>query len=317
MPRVLVTGGCGFIGSNLVAALGANPANEIVVLDDESLGSRANLGEASVSFFKGDVADRALLREVVEGVNTVVHLAAHTRVVESVQNPEEGFHSNVVGTFHLLQACHQAGVERFVNASTGGAILGEVPPPVHEALAPQPVSPYGASKLAAEGYCSAYSGAYGLPCVSLRFSNIYGPGSLHKGSVVAHFLKRVLAGQPLVIYGDGMQKRDYLYIDDLTRGILQAMVSPVTGVIQLGTGIGTPLHELIEIIRTTVGPDYPVEVTYEPARAGEIHSTWCQISRARESFGFDPQTSPNDGIAKTWTWFKQQMADRTAAALSI
>ena len=306
--RILVTGGCGFIGSNLVGTLSAR-GYDVSVLDDESLGRRENLGDFTGRYFKGDVADLQLLGEAVHDVNAVVHLAAHTRVIESIENPAIGFHTNVVGTFHLLEACRQAGVKRFVNASTGGAILGEAKPPVHEEMVPRPVAPYGASKLAAEGYCSAYSAAYGLPCISLRFSNIYGPGSLHKGSVVAHFLKRILSGEDLVIYGDGQQKRDYLFIEDLTKGIMQAIESDATGAFQLGTGKGTTLHSLVEIMRDVIKGGYPIEVRYEPARAGEIHSTWCDISKARQTFGFDPATHLSEGIGQTWEWFKAQVGD--------
>ncbi|MCK5746387.1 MAG: NAD-dependent epimerase/dehydratase family protein, partial [Oricola sp.] len=218
MAKTLITGGCGFIGANLVTELERRGESDIVVFDNESLGKRENLLDFKGEFFKGDLRDCEALRQALEGVGTVVHLAAHTRVIESVEDPRSNFNENVIGTFNLLEECRRAGVKRLINASTGGAILGEAPSPVHEGLAPQPLSPYGASKLAAEGYCSAFSGSYGVKCASLRFSNIYGPRSYHKDSVVARFIKQILAGDELVIYGDGSQVRDYLYIGDLVSG---------------------------------------------------------------------------------------------------
>jgi UDP-glucose 4-epimerase len=304
--KVLVTGGAGFIGSNLCQRL-RDGGHQVTILDDLSAGQNDYQPPAGVDFVAGDVADQDTLARCVAGIDIVVHLAAHTRVIESIQNPEQGFHTNVIGTFHLLEACRKAGVKRFINASTGGAILGEAPAPVHEELVPQPLSPYGASKLAAEGYCSAYTGAFGMRCVSLRFSNIYGPGSLHKGSVVAHFFKRVLAKQPLIVYGDGTQKRDYLFIEDLTTGIVRAIESDATGTFQLGTGAGTSLNDVIRIMRRTIGTEYPIEVTFEPARTGEVYVTWCKIDKARAAFGFAPRTCLDDGLDQTWQWFKKQM----------
>src|SRR5690349_5701465 len=211
MPRVLITGGAGFVGTNLVAHLAGTGGYNIVVLDNESLGSARHLAGFGVEFVKADILDEAALDRSLRNIDIVVHLAADTRVVDSITEPTHNFRTNVIGTFTLLQRARAAGVKRFVSASTGGAILGEAPAPIHEDLPARPTSPYGASKLAAEGYCSAFREAYGLSTVSLRFSNIYGERSFHKGSVVAHFFKSILKGEDLVIYGDGSQVRDYLY----------------------------------------------------------------------------------------------------------
>ncbi len=232
-----------------------------------------------------------------------MHLAAHTRVIESVEDPRSNFNENVIGTFNLLEECRRAGVKRLINASTGGAILGEAPSPVHEGLAPQPLSPYGASKLAAEGYCSAFSGSYGVKCASLRFSNIYGPRSYHKDSVVARFIKQILAGDELVIYGDGSQVRDYLYIGDLVSGIADAMRSDCVGVFQLGSGAPTTLSELLDVLRRVVGEEKFPAVRYADARPGEVHTTWCDISKARGAFGYDPSMRLPEGVKATWDWF--------------
>ena len=171
-----------------------------------------------VRFLSGDLRDRDDVRGALEGQDAVVHLAADTRVMDSIENPAHNFENNVIGTFNLLELARELGVSRIVAASTGGAIVGDVPPPVHERMAAQPTSPYGASKLMLEGYLSAYSAAFGIRGCALRFSNIYGPRSFHKGSVVAHFYKQLLSGEPLVVYGDGGQARDFLYVETWWRG---------------------------------------------------------------------------------------------------
>src|SRR5262249_55452635 len=140
-------------------------------------------------------------------------------VVDSVIDPRPSFETNILGSFQLLQIARESSVKRFVFASTGGALLGNVTPPISETMPPSPLSPYGATKLALEGYCSAFSASYRLNCTTLRVSNIYGPHSAHKQSVIASFIKRILREEPLVIYGDGTQQRDYLYVRDLAQGI--------------------------------------------------------------------------------------------------
>lgn len=311
--RVLITGGAGFVGTNMVAHLLEVGGYEIRVLDDQSVGKRAHLEGLDVEFLDGDIRDSAAVSRALDGVDAVVHLAADTRVMDSIADPTHNFETNVVGTFKLLEAMRGAGVGRIVNASTGGAILGEVPPPAHEEIAPKPISPYGASKLAVEGYLSAYAGAYGMSAVSLRFSNIYGPRSYHKGSVVAHFFKRLLKGEELTIYGDGTQVRDYLYAGDLVEGIRQALDRPVSGVFQLGTGCPTSLNELVALIDDIVGPEWPVRVNYAPFREGEIHTNWSDITKACAELEFEPQTSLEDGLKATWNWFLQKYPGTTGA----
>ena len=299
--RVLITGGCGFVGVNVAAALCAAGGYRVRVIDNESLGKREHLEGIEAEFIHGDIRNRDDVRAAMAGCEAVVHLAADTRVIESIEDPQLNFDTNVVGTFNVLEVMRDLGVTQFVNASTGGAILGEVDPPAHERMLPQPMSPYGASKLAVEGYCSAFSASYGLNAASLRFSNVYGPRSFHKGSVVAHFFKQILKGVPLVVYGDGSQVRDYVYVEDLCAGIISAIERNAAGVFQLGTGIPTTLNQLIDAMRPVTGRDF--DVRYEPVRAGEVHTTWCDISKAREGLGFNPDTPLPDGLQNTWNWF--------------
>lgn len=308
MTKVLITGGAGFIGSNLIAHLTTLGGYEISVIDNETLGSRDDIAEFDVEFIPGDIRDRDLVQKITKGVDTIVHLAADTRVMDSIEDPVFNFENNTLATFYLLVAARENGVRRVVNASTGGAILGEVPAPVHENIPPAPESPYGASKLAIEGYLSAFAGSYGMASASLRFSNIYGPRSYHKGSVVAFFFKRILAGEKLVIYGDGSQVRDYLFVEDQVEGIRNAIDSDVSGVFQLGRGKPTTINELLDAIRDVVGDEYPFEVDYQDFREGEIHTTWCDITKARENIGFNPTTELPEGLAKTFAWFLEQQS---------
>ncbi|MGB0100579.1 MAG: NAD-dependent epimerase/dehydratase family protein [Nocardioides sp.] len=304
MRKVLVTGGAGFIGRHLVDHLLSAGDIEVSVIDNESLGDRSALPADGVRFIPGDLRERDQLRGALVGQDAVIHLAADTRVVESMQNPAHNFDNNVVGTFNLLELCRELEIGRIVAASTGGAIVGDVPPPVHERMAAQPTSPYGASKLMLEGYLSAYSAAYGLQGCALRFSNIYGPRSQHKGSVVAHFYKRMLAGEPLVVYGDGSQARDFLYVEDLVAGIRSALDSDAVGAYQLGSGAPTTVSELLDVMRTVTGRE--LDVVHEDFRAGEVIRTWCEIDKARAELGFAPVTPLEDGLRRTWEWFESR-----------
>jgi UDP-glucose 4-epimerase len=301
VKNILITGGAGFIGRHLADALLRHGDYQVRVLDNESLGDRSQLDLTKVEFLAGDLRSTDDVARALDGQDAVVHLAADTRVMDSIEHPAHNFENNVVGTFNLLEGCREGGVERVVAASTGGAIVGDVPPPVHERMAAQPTSPYGASKLMLEGYLSAYSAAFGLQGCALRFSNIYGPRSFHKGSVVAHFYKRILAGEPLVVYGDGSQARDFLYAGDLVEGIRVAIESDAVGSYQLGSGQPTTVNELLDHMRAVTGRD--LDVVYEDFRAGEVHRTWCEVDKARGAFGFAPTTSLRDGLQQTWDWF--------------
>lgn len=308
MSNVLITGGAGFIGVHLADHLSSRGGYTVTVIDNESLGDRANLDLDRVRFLPGDLRDRDQLGVALEGQDAVVHLAADTRVMDSIENPAHNFDNNVVGTFNLLELCRELGVTRLVAASTGGAIVGDVPPPVHERMAAQPTSPYGASKLMLEGYLSAYSAAFGLKGCALRFSNIYGPRSFHKGSVVAHFYKRILAGEPLIVYGDGSQARDFLYVGDLVEGIRSAVDGDAVGAYQLGSGVPTTVNELLDLMRAVTGRE--LEVVYEDFRPGEVVRTWCEIDKARDGLGFNPVTPLDDGLRRTWEWFQGRTKPR-------
>ncbi len=305
MKKIVITGGCGFIGTNLINFLEReNIEAQIIVLDNETLGKREYISEFDVKFVFGDIRDKEILLDVFKGVDAVIHLAADTRVLDSIDNPNKNFEVNVVGTLNVLNTIREYNIPILVNASTGGAILGDVDPPVHEKMVPEPISPYGASKLAVEGYCSAYGGSYGLKASSLRFSNVYGPRSFHKGSVVAAFFKNILASQSVNVYGDGSQIRDYIFVEDICQGIKNAMEKEVSGVFQLGTGIPTSINQLIELMREVINGDAEIKVKYHDFRAGEIHTTYCDISRAKDGLDFNPSIELKQGLKTTWEWFQ-------------
>lgn len=228
IKHVLGTGGCGFVGVNLVQLLEMR-GYTVTVLDNLSTGREDDLAETSARLIKGDLRDESAVASAVSGADAVVHLAAHTRVMDSVADPTENFEVNARGTLMLLEQCRKATVQSVVMASTGGAIIGDVTPPVHEDMVPRPVSPYGASKVAAEGYASAYAGSYDLAIVALRFANVYGPYSYHKGSVVAKFFRSYLEAEPWIVYGDGTQTRDSVYVGDIAEAIRLALEHTATG----------------------------------------------------------------------------------------
>src|SRR5215467_3277512 len=199
---ILVTGGAGFVGATLVRRLVAG-GYQVRVLDNLSTGDAAHLAGVDAELVKGDIRDAAALGDALDGMGAIMHLAAAGSVIGSVQDPGTNFEVNVLGTFRVLDAARRAGVERVVLASTGGALIGDATPPVNEASLPKPISPYGASKLAGEGYAYAFSQCYGLRTISLRFANVYGPWSERKQGAMNRFFNAIHDGQPILIYGDG------------------------------------------------------------------------------------------------------------------
>jgi UDP-glucose 4-epimerase len=306
--KVLITGGFGFVGCNLIAELNKRGHRDLVVIDNETLGSRKNISGLAAEAVVGDIRDAPLVERLVKKADAIIHLAADTRVIESIGEPVYNFEVNVLGSLNILEAMRKAGKKRIVFASTGGAIIGEAEPPLHEGMVPRPISPYGASKLAIEGYLSAYAGSYGMLPISFRFSNVYGPRSFHKGSVVAAFFRAALAGKRLPVYGDGEQTRDFIFAGDLCKVIIDSLESETTGVFQLGSGRPTSINALLAAMSKVVGEDLFARVDYHPARQGEITRTYCDISLARSRLGFDPRMPLEQGLAATWEWFLSRNA---------
>lgn len=299
--KVCVTGGCGFIGTNLVHYL-LRQGYEVVVVDNLSTGRREYLDGLNAHIVVGDIRDTTTWSELLQPGDVIVHLAAHTRVPDSVANPLLDFEINVRGTFEVLTAARVKGVKRVVFASSN-APLGRQPPPASEDKPPLPISPYGASKLAGEGYCLAFHGSYGLETVVLRFSNLYGPFASHKESVVAQFFKDALKKRRLTIYGDGRQTRDLIHVDDLVQGILLAIENERAAgeIIQLGTGVETSVIELASQVQALV--PHEVELVFNPPRVGDIWRNYSDIEKARRLLSFSPGVALADGLRQTFAWF--------------
>ena len=322
---LLISGGCGFIGSALIARLRKTDADlHIRVLDNLSVGSRDDLqtvcdfrevgnGEALAAEYSpglcellvGDIQDASICLRAAQGMDCIVHLAANTGVGPSVEDPRADMQANVIGTFNLLEAARLEGLNKFVFASSG-APAGEVEPPIHEELAPHPVSPYGASKLAGEGYCSAYYRTFGLKTVALRFGNVYGPGSTHKSSVVATFIKQALAGETCEIFGDGSQTRDFIFIDDLLEAITIAARADIGGeVFQIATSREHTVNEVAAKLKKLLesqGKD--MRIVHARPRRGDVQRNFADTSKAREVLGWSPQESLDSGLYKTVRFFQ-------------
>ncbi len=321
----LVTGGCGFIGVALIRSLVEEGGHAVRVVDNLSVGEREDLARvcefvetspadigavrsgSPVELVVGDILDEGLALGAARGADVIVHLAANTGVMPSIEDPRADCMSNVVGTLNYLEAARHNGVKRFVFASSGGTTIGEAEPPIHEEMVPHPVSPYGASKLAGEGYCSAYYRTFGVETVALRFGNVYGPLSGHKNSVVARFIKRAQGGEVLEIYGDGTQTRDFIYVGDLIRAVrLSATVEGVGGeIFQIATSAETTVQELTDRLLPALAAAgiNDVEVRYTAARRGEVRRNYADTTKAERMLGWRAEVGLDEGLRRTVDWF--------------
>lgn len=322
--RWLITGGCGFIGTNLIQTLAREGNHSIRVVDNLSVGTRdalasitafsetsdtrlVDIDPGTVQLVVGDVIDADLAVRTSKGMDISVHLAANTGVAPSVSDPRADCITNVIGTFNYLEAARIAAVKRFVFASSG-APVGECTPPIHEEVAPHPVSPYGASKLAGEGYCSAYYRSFGIETVALRFGNVYGPRSFHKSSVVAKFIRQALNGETLEIYGDGSQTRDFIYIQDLARAIYLAATTAHVGgeIFQIASAQETSVGEILKELQSIFNKNgiSNIDVRYGSWRAGDVRRNFSDTSKAKALLGWKPDFDLHSGLEKTFHWFR-------------
>lgn len=303
--RVLVTGGAGFIGATLVPDLLAE-GHSVIVVDNFSRGLRGLLPiHERINVYNVDIRDTPAMTSFLDNCDAMVHLAAYGSVVESVAEPRENFSINVEGTFSVLQAARTTKVKRVILASTGGALIGNATPPVNEQSLPRPISPYGASKLAGEGYGCAFAHSYGMDITALRFANVIGPNSLHKKGVVANFFKAIIDDRPIIIFGDGLSTRDYIYVKDLSDGIRHGLAASISGfnVFHLASGQEISSTELAKMCIEVSGKvDHPVR--YEPKRDGEVDRNSASSLIANQVLGFTPKHNIKEGLALTWEWYK-------------
>jgi UDP-glucose 4-epimerase len=296
--RAVVTGGAGFVGSHVAEALLAR-GDDVHVLDNLSTGSRDKLPDGA-ELHEGDIRTDAA--SVFERARPEVcfHLAAQADVNTSVSRPDFDADVNVLGTIRILEAARNVGA-KVVFSSTGGAIYGECERPAPETQERLPISPYGISKLAGEEYLAGWNRLHGTNHVALRLGNVYGPRqeSTLEGGVIAIFLDRMEADEPVKIFGDGEQTRDFVYVRDVVAAALAA-VDHGGGVLNVGTGVETSVNELFAACRRVTG--YERDADYAPARAGDILRSVLDGSRAQAELGWAPERTLDEGLRETWAW---------------
>jgi len=307
----VVTGGAGFIGSNLVAALAAR-GSRVRVLDDLSTGSMANLRELEdgVEVIVGDVRAPDQVRRALAGAEVVFHLAALPRVARSVADPFGTHVVNVNGTLNVLSVARDMGARRLVFASSS-SVYGDTPTlPKHEDMNPRPQSPYAASKLAAEAYCRAFSSVYDIETVSLRFFNAFGPRqdpAAEYAAVIPRFITRMIAGEAPVILGDGEQSRDFTHIDNVVAGCLlaaEAGTSAVGESINVACGSRITLLDLVTTLNELLGSD--LEPDFAETRPGDVRHSEAAIDKAAELLGYTPEVELREGLKRTVAWFREE-----------
>ncbi len=308
--RALVTGGAGFIGSH-VADLFISNGFDVDIIDDMSTGRRENLPEAA-RFHEVSVASPAAAEIVRQGrFDVILHLAGQIDVRKSVADPVTDATINILGTLNLLEALHRSGRKaRFVFTSTGGAIYGEFnTPPNVENFPKDPESPYAVSKLSAEYYMAYYGRVHGMECATVRFGNVYGPRQDPHGEagVVAIFCTRILNGEPLTVYGDGTQTRDYVYVGDVANAVWMAATREIPAAervdaraFNIGTGVGTSVLDLAQMLQSQSRTSLPLE--FAPSRPGEQQESFLDVSKARDVLGWTPQTALPEGLLKSFEW---------------
>jgi nucleoside-diphosphate-sugar epimerase len=306
--RVLVTGGAGFIGSNLTHSL-ADDGHWVRVLDNFSTGRRDNLDDLGgrVEVVEGDVADPGDAGSAATGVEVVYHLAALPSVARSVADPRASHRANVEGTLNMLLAARHAGVRRLVYASSS-SVYGDTPTlPKHEEMPVSPRSPYAAAKLAGEAYCRAFSQVYPLETVCLRFFNVFGPRqdpASQYAAVVPRFITRMLAGVPAEVTGDGRQTRDFTFVDNAVQACrLAAAAGPeaVGEAMNVGCGDRLSVVGLVELVNDLL--EERVEPVFVPARAGDVRDSQAGVAKAEQLIGYRPRVPVREGVAATLEWF--------------
>ncbi|MBI3942791.1 MAG: NAD-dependent epimerase/dehydratase family protein [Chloroflexi bacterium] len=305
---IVVTGGAGFIGSHVVKQL-LERGEKVVVLDDLSVGSPDRVPEGA-QLRVGDIRDAVALKEVLAGCHTVCHLAARVSVRASVEQMLGDADVNLMGMLQVLSACLNQGVRRLIIASSM-AVYADAPDatPIKESHAQSPASPYGISKLAAEKYCHLMGQLKGLEVVVLRYFNTFGPGQTYTPyvGVITIFIRRLLEGQPPVIFGDGLQTRDFVHVDDVAWATTQAVYLPVAGeTFNIGTGVGTTVNEVAGYLCQRLGPG--IQPEYAPAQPGELRFSVADITRARLSLDYQPRFSLVDHLDEVISYHSRRIS---------
>jgi len=320
MATILVTGGAGFIGSHVAAEL-LRRGHAVRVLDNFSTGSRKNLAAVGgeVELVEGDIRSYERTHAATKGVDCVIHLAALPSVPRSIQDPLTTNEVNVTGTLNVVLAARDAGTQRVVFASSSSVYGRAQELPKTEKLVPQPISPYGVSKLAAEQYCMGLNAVYGIEVAALRYFNVFGPRqdpSSQYSGVIPKFLSQALDGVPLVVYGDGAQSRDFTYVDNVVAATLSASERRLDGPLICNVGCGSA-HTVIALAEA-VGrvAERAVQIEYVPARPGDVLHSFADITLAREALGYKPTVDLEEGLERTLDWMLTERPAGLPAALS-
>lgn len=295
---ISIIGGAGFIGTNIVRRL--EKKYEFRILDN----GFNNSGYLEFQHLEIGTASNDQIMHSLEGSDVVINLAGHTRVLESIEDPSLSFVYNVKGFFDILMASRELGIKKVINASSGGAIVGDTIPPIDESFLPKPISPYGASKLCNEAFSSAFSGSYDMDIINLRFSNIYGKYCRNKESAVAKFIKQILNKETIHVYGDGNQTRDFLFVEDLVDALdCCLMKDQLRGVFQLGSGTPTSVNELLENLTKVSKKN--LDIQYISAKKGEIEQNYANIAKAIRALNWKPRTPLEFGIRQTYEYLEE------------
>jgi len=313
MAKYLVTGGAGFIGSNLARFI-LQQGHDVVVLDNFATGKRENLDEIAdrIELIEADIRDRSAVDKAVAGCAAVFHEAALGSVPRSVADPLTSHDVNVNGTVNLLEAARAAGVRRVVFAASSSAYGDQKESPKHEAMVPLPISPYAASKVACEAYMRAYAAVYGLETLSLRYFNVFGPRQDPQGAyaaVIPAFISRILRGQKPVVFGDGEQSRDFCYIDNVCQANWLAANAPAKvcngAALNIACNRRTRLNEILDLLRELLDSD--IQAEYADPRPGDVKHSLADVTLARETLGYEPKVYFEEGLRKAIDWYKENL----------
>jgi UDP-glucose 4-epimerase len=306
--KVLVTGGAGFIGSNLVARLLAD-GHQVSILDNLSSGYRSNVPRhPRARFLEGDIRDAAAVSEAIAGVDVVFHLAASVGNKRSIDHPVDDAEINVIGTLRVLEAARRTGVRKIVTSSSAG-VFGELKHlPIREDHPAEPDTPYGASKLCEEKECLAYAKLYAIEAVCLRYFNVYGPNQRFDayGNVIPIFVFKMLRGEPLTIFGDGEQTRDFVNVRDVVQANLKAAAAPgISGAFNIGSGTRITINHLVALLKELGGIE--PEVHHGPPRSGDVRDSVADVTAAAAALGYAPSVDMRTGLREYITWARTEV----------
>ena len=295
--KILITGSEGFIATNLILKLSKIKEFNLIGIDSGiAKSSNNNFTNKLIKHKSVDIASSSSLLDLINGTDLIIHLAARGNVVESLADPLENFNSNVYSTLILLEAMRKTGTRNIVFASTGGALMGNTPPPVNEDSLPAPISPYGSSKLSCEGYLSSYASSFLINSISLRFSNVYGKFSSHKKGVINKWIRNSIKDEPIEIFGDGKSTRDYIHVDDICDGIISSMKrllnvkGPIFERYHLANNQEISLLELSEIIE--ISSNKKLSRNFKDKRNGEVNRNSSEFKLAKKILNFQPKKIP-------------------------